>query len=124
MQQDRVAYFQIDSITILGVADGNGGIGGGEIAEEALYTGLFHILKNLSINSGIDLKELALEAIEVSAKNVLQLKETNQDWSDAGTTLTFGSISPVGLMICSTTLLLDFSFHILLVLQIHISLLV
>jgi len=95
-QQDRVATVEIDNITVLGVCDGNGGLGGGEIAEIALKTAVSEFAWQMSQNksrSSEELNQLLLTAIKVSSDAVNQAKAMNEEWSGAGTTITLVLIS-------------------------------
>lgn len=92
-QQDRCACLNTCEVTILGVADGNGGNGGGEIAEYALKSAISHVCWQLSQNNKIysmqDLKNLGLGAVNVAAKETLQFKSACcKEWQTAGTTVT------------------------------------
>ena len=92
VQQDRYACIQVNEAVILGVADGNGGYGGGELAEFVLKTAFSHVCWNLSQNRDIyskdELEKLGLEAINLATEEAMRLKKSHKDWAEAGTTIT------------------------------------
>jgi len=95
-QQDRVASVEIDGVAVLGVCDGNGGLGGSEIAEIALKTAFSEITWQMSQSKNRlpeTLKQFLLEAIKASSSAVNQAKAINEEWSGAGTTITIVLVS-------------------------------
>lgn len=92
-QQDCYAICTINGITIMIVCDGNGGLGGYELAKNAskscLATLAFDIAQgeHQGINSEKKLNEIGLNAINRAARQVRVLKDAN-DWDEAGTTIT------------------------------------
>lgn len=93
VQQDRYAYIQVNDVVILGVADGNGGHGGSELAESVLKSAFSHTCWYLSQNRNIynkdELEKLGLNSIKSATEEAARLKESRNDWTEAGTTITF-----------------------------------
>jgi len=93
-QQDAFARAVIDDITILVVADGNGGTGGQELAESAVKSSLSWLALELAsgnyrnITSEDELRGLGLGAVREAATQVSEAKKLNQSWGNAGTTIT------------------------------------
>ena len=98
-QQDRYAYIQVNDAVILGVADGNGGYGGDELAESVLKSaisyGCWYLSQNRNICNKDELKKLGLNSIKSATKEAMRLKESRNDWTEAGTTITFVIATPI-----------------------------
>jgi len=95
-QQDRVASVEIDGVSVLGVCDGNGGLGGGEVAEIALKTALSELAWQMSQDKRKTpeiLEQFALWAIKASSDEVNRAKKLHATWSGAGTTITLVLVS-------------------------------
>ena len=98
VQQDRFVHIDIGRYVVLGVADGNGGEGGGELAEAALKSALANLCLRLSRKSnfmcvGEEVEELGLNVINAATDDVILMKKINEKWSEAGTTITLVLIS-------------------------------
>ncbi|RJP60107.1 MAG: serine/threonine-protein phosphatase [Candidatus Auribacter fodinae] len=92
-QQDYCACLTLSFLSLLVVADGNGGEGGFELAQTACKSIVsdfaFDVAsgKLKSIDSKDDLKELGLNAINRAAKAV-RIAKKRHNWKEAGTTIT------------------------------------
>ncbi len=93
-QQDRYCFFEVNGKTVILVHDGNGGEGGDKIAEAALMP-VSSILsyqlsqgKSKEFMTDEQLRELGINAINNAASHVMDLKESHEDWIEAGTTVT------------------------------------
>jgi len=97
-QEDRYLSVQIGETIILGIADANGELGGGELAELTLKSVLAHVGWHLSQNKNIfgipELKELGLNAVNSAAQEAIRLKDSRKDWVSPGTTITLVIITP------------------------------
>jgi len=95
-QQDRIASVEIDGVSVLGVCDGNGGLGGGEVAEIALKTAISELAWQMSQDKRKTpeiLEQFALCAIKASSDEVNRAKKLRTSWDGAGTTITLVLIS-------------------------------
>jgi len=92
VQEDRCFGLRIGETTILGIADGNGINGGGELAELTLKSVFAHVGWYLSQNKNVfgipELKELGLSAVNSAAQEAIRLKDSRKDWVSPGTTVT------------------------------------
>jgi serine/threonine protein phosphatase PrpC len=94
IQQDRYCYFQVDEKLVLVITDGNGGKGGGYLAEETTKTVTSESCFVLSQNKDNgDMTEEQIEALGAKALNkatvrAKSIKDLHEDWSKAGTTVT------------------------------------
>lgn len=92
-QQDCFACCTINNLSLLIIADGNGGDGGFELAKTACKS-LVSIFsfdlaqgKQQTIETEEQLNEIGLNAINKTARQVRVVKDQNE-WQDAGTTIT------------------------------------
>jgi len=92
-QQDCFACCTINNLSLLIIADGNGGDGGFELAKTACKS-LVSIIsfdlaqgKQQTIETEEQLNEIGLNAINKTARQVRVVKDQNE-WQDAGTTIT------------------------------------
>jgi len=95
-QQDCVGIIELNGVAVLGVCDGNGGLGGSEVAKIALKTVFSELAWKMSQDKRKTpqaLRRFALSSIKVSSDAVNQAKEMNKKWSGAGTTITLVLIS-------------------------------
>jgi len=92
VQQDRFAYMSIGECAILVVADGNGGEGGGELAEVAVKSAASSIcwclVRGGRFETSEELESAGLGAIDAAVKEAVWLKHKHREWVEAGTTLT------------------------------------
>jgi len=93
-QQDRYFYCQIDNTILNLISDGNGGDGGGVLAENAIKSASSELgfrLSQLSKEKALteeQLRGICIESINKAAVHVTNLKMSNPEWSAAGTTIT------------------------------------
>ena len=93
VQQDRYCYLQAKEALASAIADGNGGEGGGNLAEEAIRTVFSELCFELSQNKEREITEDQIESLGANALNqaavrALNIKESHEAWSQAGTTVT------------------------------------
>jgi PPM family protein phosphatase len=94
VQQDRYCYFQVDGKSFMVITDGNGGKGGGSLAEEATKTIASESCYVLSQNKyNGEMTEEQIEALGVNVLNkatvhTKHIKDSHDEWSKAGTTIT------------------------------------
>jgi PPM family protein phosphatase len=100
IQQDSYGHIHDKDISALLVTDGNGGKGGWEIAKAVVNTVSKYLshktLLNLCrrIETKCQLKSLGTVVLIKAAAHVKRLKESNQDWNNAGTTATLVIVTP------------------------------
>jgi PPM family protein phosphatase len=100
IQQDSYGQTYDKDITALLVTDGNGGLGGGELAKSVVISADKNLRHKSScglrrrIESKDQLKSLGIETLNKAAEHVKSLKECNQEWNNAGTTATLVIITP------------------------------
>jgi len=95
-QQDRVASVEVDGVAVLGVCDGNGGLGGSEVSEIALKSAFSEIAWLMSQDKRKTpeaLEQFALHAIKAASDEVNRAKNLHDAWGGAGTTITLLLIS-------------------------------
>ena len=94
IQQDRFCYFQVDEKLVMAITDGNGGNGGGNLAEETIKTIVFKAFVELSQYKGNEemtkeqIEALGANALNKAAVHALSINKSHDDWSKAGTTAT------------------------------------
>lgn len=98
VQQDRFGFIVHDDKAALVVADGNGGAGGGELAEVAVKSALaelsFRFSNRISIDSEKSLESLGIETLNLTANRVMWVKNSFDEWEGAGSTITCIIITP------------------------------
>jgi len=101
VQQDRFGHIRIGDNAIMVVADGNGGNGGGELAEIAVKETIsslcfeFSQEKYQAALTDEALKTLGLNAVNYAAQKVMLEKFEIDEWADAGTTITLVIVTPL-----------------------------
>jgi serine/threonine protein phosphatase PrpC len=91
VQQDRFCHAQIDKGLVIALADGNGGLGGGNLAEETIRTVFSEVCFELSQKKEMteeQIEALGSNALNKAAVRALNIKESHEEWSKAGTTVT------------------------------------
>ncbi len=93
VQQDRYCYFQVKDSLASAITDGNGGEGGANLAEEAMRAAFSKLCFELSQYKEKETTEEQIESIGVNALKqaavrALNIKESHEAWSQAGTTVT------------------------------------
>lgn len=91
--QDSWGKVSVEDVTLLAVADGNGGEGGQELSALAVKTAISEICWALShgdgsIDSEDELKQLGLQAMKKAVEEVIEAKKQHEEWAEAGTTMT------------------------------------
>lgn len=97
-QQDYCACLSLGMLSLMVVADGNGGDGGFECAQTACKSIVSDLAfdasrDNLKAESEDQLKAIGLNAINKATKRVSIAKKRNK-WKEAGTTITLMLITP------------------------------
>lgn len=95
IQQDRYGFIQIkDELLINVIADGNGGEGGGELAEYAIRSTISKLCHEISqgrhseITSEDYLKALGMDTLHYASRQIMKYKISHENWTNAGTTIT------------------------------------